>query len=56
MPRWYDKAVAEIEDALAAGEISQSEFSEEMRALNAEVRAEADSVAEQAREEFFDGW
>lgn len=41
MSRWADKAVEELETELEQGLISQEEFKEQMRDINAELRDEA---------------
>ena len=56
MPRWYDKAVESICEAAAKGEISQEEFIEQLKDLNAELREQAEEAAEEARRDVMGDW
>lgn len=53
MPRWYDKAVEELEKEYDEGGMSNEDFREAMRDLDAELRDAADQAAEQAREDYY---
>lgn len=55
-PKWYDKAEDELTDDYNNGLISLKEFNAGMRQLREEYRAEAEYVAERAREDYYGGW
>lgn len=48
MPRWYDRAVDELEKMLDEGQISNEDFQAEIRELNRELQSSAEEAAEQA--------
>lgn len=45
---WYEKAMLELENDLAEGVITDSEFRKRMRDLNDELRGCAEEAADQA--------
>jgi len=53
---WFDKAEAELEDALRNGEITDEEFRKEMRNLQDELQGQAEEAAEQAYNDFMGNW
>lgn len=55
-PRWYDRAVEQIERDFESGDIDLTDYNAELRALNNELRDAADEQAEQARDEYMGGW
>ena len=55
-PRWYDRAVEEIEQQHADGLLTNEQYHSEMRELNAELRQAADDEAERARDNYLGSW
>ena len=55
MSGWYDDACEALDKELAEGMISLSEYRDEVRALNAGLREEAEVAAEFARSEVISG-
>ena len=56
MNRWHEKAIEELEESLAKGEITDNEYNDEMRALNAELRYQAEEVAAEAYADIMGYW
>lgn len=55
-PNWYDRAEQQLVDDLNDGRISQSEFNNEMRELNRDLRQAAEDAAEDAYNSYMGGW
>jgi len=53
MPRWFDRAVQEIEEACDSGEIDNAERNKQIGDLQQELRAAADEAGEQARDDYY---
>jgi len=53
--RWFDNAVDQLEKDLDEGVISDKEFRDEMRNLNAELEQQAHDAAEEAYNDAM-GW
>lgn len=49
---WFDKAEEELEQDLADGNITQKEYNQAMRELQAEYREAVDQAGEDARQNY----
>jgi len=56
MTHWYDKAEDRLEKELENGEITDKEYKQQMRDLNAELRGQAEEEAEQAFNDVMGRW
>ena len=56
MNDWYERAEQEICDAFNNGELTEAEFDLEMRALNDELRGQAEEAAGAAYDAAMGGW
>lgn len=53
MSHWFDKAVEELEAELENGLISQEDFRQEMKALQAELRDARTEAAQDAYDNYY---
>ena len=56
MADWFDKAAEDLDELHRAGQITDAEYSEQMRNLRAEFNDAANEAAEDARTEYLGNW
>lgn len=56
MSDWIARAERQIENDLANGDITEQEYNDQMRDLQAEIQGAAEEAAEQAYNDVCGGW